>query len=193
VNRAGAVILAAGASRRMGANKLVAMLGGKPVLGWVLEAVAAAGLPPPVVVTDGRSEAVGAVLKSCPHSPAIAPDAAQGMARSIAAGIAAVPHDWQAALICLGDMPLVSSDLLRALAARSHPDAICAPVYAGRRGHPVLWGRNHFAALMALEGDNGARGLMAGFEAVAWHDDSIFGDVDTPEDLARAEERIATR
>ncbi len=184
----GAIVLAAGRSSRMGgANKLLADLDGRPVLGHALDAIAAAGLPPPVVVVGHMADAVRAVIGARPAMIVVADDYASGMSRSLAAGLAAVPAGWRAALIALGDMPRVTAATLAALAAAAaDTDAVVVPVHGGRRGNPVAWGRAHWPRLAALSGDRGARALLdvADVTEVAVDDPGIFADVDTPEALA---------
>lgn len=183
----GAVILAAGRSQRMGSNKLIADIAGKAVVAHVADAIAHAGLPPPIVILGNDPDAVRAALAGRNVRFVTAADHQEGMARSLAAGIAATPADWMAALICLGDMPLLSPDLVRALAAKADAGSILVPTFAGRRGNPVLWGRDHFPRLQLLEGDVGAKALFAEYHAhveeIAWCDNSIAIDVDLPDML----------
>lgn len=185
--KVGAVILAAGRSTRMGENKLVADLGGKPVIGHVVDAVLAAGLSDPVIVLGHDAPMVDAAIGDRAGHRVIASDYALGMSRSLAAGIGAVPEEWQAAILCLGDMPMIPSELLIQLAARAAPDAIIFPIWRGRRGHPVLWGRAYFAELMDLAGDQGARSVADQYTdrvtMIDWADDSVLIDADTPEAL----------
>lgn len=178
----GAIVLAAGLSRRMGSNKLLALLDGKPLVAHVVDAALAADLPV-LVVLGHDPDAIRAALGDRVVDYVLAPDHAQGMGRSIAAGISAI--DWNAAIICLGDMPRISPELLRLLAAEAAPDAILIPSFAGRRGNPVLWGKDHFADLARLQGDRGGRALFdRPLRELPWHDASIFADIDTPEMLA---------
>lgn len=184
----GAIVLAAGRSTRMGGpSKLVADLHGRAVVAHVVAAVAAAGLPPPIVVVGDRAEAVRTALEGHAARIVTAPDYADGLSASLRAGIAAVPADWSAALVLLGDMPRVTPATLRALAAAATGEAtIAVPVWAGRRGNPVLWGRAHFADLSRLTGDIGGKALLAGRAVVeiAAESDGVLIDVDTPAALA---------
>lgn len=192
--RVGCIVLAAGRSTRMGANKLVAEVAGKPVIAHVADAVAAAGLGPPIMVLGQDPEAIRAALAGRDAAFVVAPDHREGLARSLAAGIAAAPEAWRAAIICLGDMPLVTGDLLRAMAAMAGEAAIVAPRFDGRRGNPLLWGRDYFPRLKALGGDAGAKTLLADYpdrvRFLDWDDDSVHIDVDLPDDLARVRARL---
>lgn len=185
----GAVILAAGQSRRMGPrNKLLIEVDGLPIVGHVARAVREAGLPPPVVVTGSSAEQVRKALQGEPARFAHNPNFAEGLSTSIRAGLEAIPESWTGAFICLGDMPEVASATLKALAEAFNPDAgasICTPVHDGKRGNPVLWGREHFARLKALSGDVGAKHLLAELQDQVSEVDTpspgVLLDVDTPE------------
>jgi molybdenum cofactor cytidylyltransferase len=187
----GAVILAAGRSSRMGGeHKLLAEWRGKPLVAHVADAVAAAGLLPPVVVLGARAEEVRAALGGRPATFVEPADYAEGLSRSLRAGIAAVPPAWSGAIICLADMPRVTPALLQALAAA--PGDIALPVWGGKRGNPVRWSRRHFARLMALEGDVGGKAVLADASVlteIAAPDDGVLDDIDTPEALARLRRR----
>ena len=182
----GAIILAAGRSSRMGADhKLLADWRGKPLVAHVADAIAAAGLPAPVVVLGARAAEVRAALGDRPALYVIAEDHADGLSRSLRAGIAAVPAAWSAALVCLGDMPRLEPGVLRALAAAAGDVAM--PVWDGKRGNPVRWSRRHFARLMALEGDVGGKAVLADaidLTEVRAPSDAVLDDIDTPAALA---------
>lgn len=190
----GAVVLAAGRSTRFsGANKLLAALDGKPVLAHVLDALAAAGLPPPVVVLGHMADAVRAAADGRAARYITAPDHAAGLSRSLAAGIGAVPGGWRGALVCLADMPRVTPATYRALADAAVSDAaVAVPMFEGKRGNPVLWGRAWFARLARVSGDSGGdvggRALLGeiggGVTEVAVDDAGILADVDTRAALA---------
>lgn len=187
-----AVVLAAGASRRMGAaDKLLADLNGAPLIRRTVEnALSSRARPVVAVVADAR---VAAALDGLPVRIIFNPDAASGMASSLTAGLAALPADVAGAVVCLGDMPLASGGLIDRLIAAFDPLAgreIVAPTRAGRRGHPVVWGRTFFAAISELSGDVGARNLLSSHAErlvlVETDDDGALFDVDTPQDLEKA-------
>ena len=180
----GALVLAAGLSRRMGAAKLALPVDGVPMLARTLAAVREAGLPA-LLVTGGHEEAVRAVAGDVPHVRAA--DHAEGLAESLKAGLRAAPDAWAGALVVLGDMPFVQAETLRALATTlaAGADAV-VPVQDERRGNPAGFARSVWPSLMVLHGDRGARGLLDGLGAieVAVDDLGIHRDLDRPEDLA---------
>ncbi|MGB3723417.1 MAG: molybdopterin-binding/glycosyltransferase family 2 protein [Pacificimonas sp.] len=181
VRKVGALILAAGRATRMGANKLHEDLAGQPLL---TRTVAAASALPRLVVTGHQAERTRALL---PEGIVTihAEDHADGLSASLGAGIVAIPPDWDAALIMLGDMPLIEPELIAAMTgAAKTQDDIVIPTFEGRRGNPVLWGRRHFPALAALEGDMGGKPVLAAnpkhVREVGAPSASIFMDADTP-------------
>lgn len=170
------------------ANKLLLPVDGVPMVARVADVIAEAGLPI-LVVLGCEAEAVCAALAPPPGQQRVfvhAPDWADGMGASLAAGVRAVPADWRGALVCLGDMPFVPAGLLgRLAAALTGPDSVAVPVSEGRRGNPVAWGRAWFAELAALTGDMGGRGLLARADVTELVADAgIHRDLDTPGDLA---------
>jgi molybdenum cofactor cytidylyltransferase len=191
-----AVILAAGRSTRMGGpNKLLAELGGKTLVRIVTEQALASNAQGVIVVTGHQAEQVEKALQGLKVKFVRNPDFAHGLASSVKAGIAAVSANADGAVICLGDMPLISAHLIDRLIEAFAPDRgnlIAVPVSDGRRGNPVLWSRRFFSELMALDGDIGARHLIAKHsEAVAEVPVEGFGaflDIDTPQALAAAQQ-----
>jgi molybdenum cofactor cytidylyltransferase len=190
-HRIAAVVLAAGRSTRMGgANKLVAEIGGRPLVRIAAEAALASRADPVIVVTGHQRERIEAALKGLPVRLVHNPDFAQGLGTSVRAAIAAVPAEPDGVVVCLGDMPQVDAALIDALIAAFDPEKgalAVMPVIDGRRGNPVLWSRRFFPDLMAIEGDVGARHLIDRYgEAVV--EVPVAGraalvDVDTPEAL----------
>jgi len=186
----GAVLLAAGGARRMGEDKLLAELGGKPMLLHAFDAIADAGLEGPIVAVAPGS-AIARLLAGRAALIEVA-DHRLGMGASLAAAIRAVPPDWSAAIICLGDMPFVRASTLTALVRAGSATGVARPCFAGRPGNPVLWAREHFAALAALRGDEGGRALLGGqaVRLVECDDPGIAIDIDTPQALAAARRRF---
>ncbi|NBC31951.1 MAG: NTP transferase domain-containing protein [Alphaproteobacteria bacterium] len=194
-----ALVLAAGRSRRMGEpNKLLADLGGKPLVAWAVDAALACRADPVIVVTGHQAAAIAAALEARPIRLAEAPDFAAGLSASLRAGLEAVPPEAEGAIILLGDMPRITAGLIERLIAAFDPAAgrtIVAPTFRGRRGHPVLWGRRFFPEMKNLSGDRGARDLLqinsACLETVAVDDDAVLDDVDRHNDLARLRSRLS--
>lgn len=186
-----AVILAAGRSTRMaGENKLLAELGGKPLVRHVAEASLASTARPAIVVTGSRRSEIESALSGLDLAFAHNPDFADGLSTSLRVGIAAVPAGAQGAVILLGDMPLVGAalvDELLATFAASGGAAAVVPIRSGVRGNPVVLARRLFADIARLQGDEGARRLLAGRSDVVEllsEDPAIAIDIDTPEALA---------
>jgi molybdenum cofactor cytidylyltransferase len=190
------IVLAAGLSSRMaGGNKLLMRdVGGWPLVGRVAYAAVRSGAARVVVVTghdaDAVEAAVRAAVPAAPLSFVRAADFTSGMAASLRAGVAAAAA-CHAVVICLGDMPLVTFDVIAGLfAAHAAPGGagIVVPAYCGQRGNPVLWGRRYFEALAGLSGDQGARGLLranaADVAEVAVNNDGILRDFDTAASLS---------
>ncbi len=193
-----AVVLAAGRGTRMGGpNKLLEEVGGVPVVRRVVTAALASRATPVVVVTGHESDRVRQALSGLDVVFASNPRYVEGLSGSLAAGIGAVPDAASGALVLLGDMPLMETSTLDWLLAAFAPEGgrlIVAPVVGGRRGNPVLWSRRFFPALMALEGDIGARHLIAShaeavFEVEVSGEGTLL-DVDTPQALAEARDAL---
>lgn len=196
--RIAAVVLAAGRSTRMGAiNKLIAEIGGKPLVRIAAEQALTSQAAPVIVVTGHEKEKVEAALAGLPVRFAHNPDYAEGLGSSLKAGIAAVPKEADGAIVCLGDMPQVDAGLIDKLIAAFDPEKgalVVVPSIDGRRGNPVLWSRRFFPDLMAVQGDIGARHLIGSYaEAVVevpLKGAAALTDVDTPESLSAVKAEI---
>jgi len=176
-----------------GPNKLLAELEGSKLVRIVTEQALASKASEVIVVTGHQAELVEQALSGLVVRFVRNPDFAGGLASSVKAGIAAVSKEADGAVVCLGDMPMVSSAMLDRLIETFAPDRgnlIVVPVSEGRRGNPVLWSRRFFQELMTLDGDIGARHLIAKHaEAVAEvpvEGDGAFLDIDTPQALEAA-------
>jgi molybdenum cofactor cytidylyltransferase len=146
-----------------------------------------------VVVAGHARSSVEEALTGLELVVAFNPQFASGLASSLRVGLAAMPRDIAGALVLLGDMPEVGAPLIDTLIeACQRKDALAAvPVHEGRRGNPVLLGRGLFEAAMRLEGDEGARRLVAALAPEACvevpaPDFSAVLDIDTPDDLVAA-------
>jgi molybdenum cofactor cytidylyltransferase len=191
--RVAALVLAAGAARRMrGRDKLLEEVGGRPVLRAVAEAARASRADEVVVVLPPGAEARAAAIAGLDVRSVVAPDWAEGMAASLRAGLAEVAARADAVVVLLADMPEVGAGEIDRLIAAYDPEAgreIARAVSdGGTPGHPVLFGRRFFEALAGLQGDQGAREVLreaAEFVAlVPTPGRAALVDLDTPEDWA---------
>jgi molybdenum cofactor cytidylyltransferase len=197
-NRIAAIILAAGRSTRMGGpNKLLAEIGGRPLVRIAAEEALASQAKPVIVVTGHQRDKVEAALQGLDVTIVHNPNFADGLSTSVKTGLAAVPQSVDGAIVCLGDMPQVRSSLIDKLLAAFDPARsalVVIPVIGGLRGNPVVWSRRFFPELMAIEGDVGARNMIARYpEAVAevpFADTAALVDVDTPEALAEVKAEL---
>jgi molybdenum cofactor cytidylyltransferase len=126
-----------------------------------------------------------------------ADDYAAGLSASLKVGIAAVPATATAAIVCLGDMPLVTGRIIDRIIGAHDPDegrGIVVPMHQGKIGNPILWDRRYFPEILALSGDSGARVLLQRhMEQVAEidvNDDAVLRDFDTVESLASLPQRM---
>jgi molybdenum cofactor cytidylyltransferase len=186
--RIAALVLAAGQSRRMGRNKLLLPIDGTPMVARTVDALSASSVTDIVVVTGHQADQVRAALAGRGVAFVHNPDFAAGLSTSLKTGLAALPADPDGALVCLGDMPLVTPAHLDRLIAAFNPvegRLVCVPTYDGKRGNPVLWARRFFAEMRTLSGDAGARVLLERHAdalcEVAMSDAGVLLDVDTPD------------
>ena len=198
----GGLILAGGAGKRAAPyDKLLTRdASGQPMIVRTIAQARASRLDRLVVVLGHDADRIRRVIEpGDTSSPGIelgvahAEDHVEGIAASLRCGIAcAVRENWDAAMVCLGDMPLVSTILIDQLIdtytiATIRPDAVL-PLVGGRRGNPVLWDRRLFPDLLSLAGDTGARSLLSRpttrILSVETDEAGALEDFDTPERLA---------
>nr|WP_208408061.1 molybdopterin-binding/glycosyltransferase family 2 protein [Variibacter gotjawalensis] len=193
-----AIVLAAGRSSRMlGPNKLLAEINGVPLVRRTVEAALQSEVSDVVVVTGHMQKEVKAALKGLKVTFAHNPDFADGLSTSLRTGIAALPADADATVICLADMPQIDGALIDKLFDAFNPAVgalIVVPTVDGRRGNPVVWARRFFGELGALQGDVGARHLIGTYADVVaevpMDGDAVFEDVDTPDAFNIAKARL---
>ena len=198
-----AIVLAAGKSTRMAPwNKLlVADRGGKPMIARVVDNVLSSGARPVIVVTGHRADDIKAALAGRPVTFVASPNYEAGLSESLKSGIAAVPPNARAAIVCLGDMPLVTGRIIDRLLAAHDADEgrlIAVPTHQGALGNPILWDRKFFPDLLAMTGDGGGgrRILREHAELVAEidvNDDAVLRDFDTRESLETLPPRLRPR
>lgn len=184
-----ALVLAAGAGTRFGADKRrVRLAGGETLLAQTCGRALAAGLPVYVALRAGEELPLPSGVEPLPVT-----GAEQGMGATLAAAISALatlPAASRGCLVLLGDMPWIEVTTLRRLAqalGEAGAAGLVAPYRHGRRGHPVGFGRDWFTELQCLRGDRGARGILeretGRVHRVVVDDPGIEADVDTVADL----------
>lgn len=189
-----AIVLAAGAGRRFGGRKLLAPYAGGALVEGALRTAFAAPVSRVTVVTGFNAPEVEAVVRASPQVDArlnlvFAERHSEGMGASLARAAAEVADEAAGVFVFLGDMPRVPVGVLQPLTAALARGLAAAPAFAGRRGHPVLFGPTTLPRLRALAGDEGARSILAwlgeGLQLVPSPDDGVLFDVDEPQQLPR--------
>jgi molybdenum cofactor cytidylyltransferase len=189
--RVAALVLAGGQSRRFGGpNKLLVELDGKPMVAHVVDTLLKTKALSVTVVTGHQAEQVKKALQGRPVAFVHNPRYGEGLSTTLAAGVAALPPEADAAVVCLGDMPRLAAASVDKLIAAFDPvenRSICVPTSGGKRGNPVLWGKRYFAEMRAISGDVGARHLIGEHQdqvaEVEIGDRGVLIDIDTREAL----------
>lgn len=177
------VILAAGASTRLGEPKQLAVLAGETLLDRAVRTVAEAGCAPIVVVLGARADLVGERCSLAAVRVVVNDSWEEGMASSIRVGIESVVGKVEAAILMTCDQPAVSPGHLLRLAARDAHE-ITGSEYGGRRGVPGYFPAVSFPELMRLHGDQGARRMLESAPSITLPDGEL--DIDTSEGLEMA-------
>ncbi len=195
----GAIVLAAGASTRMGQQKLLLPFAGTTVIAHIVRELHAAQVAAVHVVVGYEPDRIRAALSGTRVNIVENPDYTRGMLSSVRTGLASAAASWTAALIALGDQPLIRAPHVAALLAAhaANPERILVPGHEGRRGHPLLLPQRYWAEAAVQHSDTGLRGLLHAhaedLQVVELGTDEVLSDMDTPEDytraLARAEDR----
>jgi molybdenum cofactor cytidylyltransferase len=187
-NMIGAVILAAGESKRMGGKKLILEVKGKPIIQWVVESFK--GIVDDIVVVLGHEpETIIPLLRKLEVRWTINNKYMNGMASSFKEGLEKLKN-CESVFLALGDQPFVDKEfLLKAIDAwRNQKARIVSPVYKGKKGHPVLFDRSLFNEILSLDKQKTIRDIIHAhadelhlIETGKW----AILDMDVPEDLTR--------
>jgi len=196
-----AILLAAGAGRRMGASKALLQLGAELAVRRCLRALAQGGCDEARVVLGAQAEAVRAALPQPPPDVVLNPQPDAGQTGSLKLALARGPGRGAAFLLHTVDHPLLEPEDVRALLAaferRTAGQAIVVPVVGGRRGHPAVFAAELAAELLALGDDEPAHRVVRRDPArvleLPLPNPWLARDLDTPEDLAAAREWLAGR
>ncbi len=197
--RIAALVLSAGRSSRMApANKLLIEIDGVPMARRAVDAALASQAVATIAVIGNDAARVRQAFAGCDIAIVENPDFAAGLSSSLRAGLASLPDDIDGVLVLLGDMPRITAAHLDRLIAAFAPDegrAICIPTHRAKRGNPILWSARFLPDMRALDGDQGARGLIGRHAdqvcEVEMPDDAVLLDVDTPGALAALREKSA--
>jgi molybdenum cofactor cytidylyltransferase len=183
------VLLAAGASSRMGKNKLLLELEGETVLRRAVRTAAAAGLGPVLVVLGHESDRARSELEGLPCQSVMNPRYAEGMNTSLSAGVSALPEGPAAAVLMLADMPFVTAGMVRELVLRWRGEPLVVSLFGEVVAPPILYSRELFPELRALTGEGCGKRVIKQHRAqaaeVRWPE-SALRDLDVPGDLERA-------
>ena len=183
-----AIILAAGESSRMKANKLLLPFHGQPMISVVVAHAIEAGIENILVVTGATRDELLPVISKLPVKHCHNSDYPQGMLSSVQCGLKNTPESMNAAFIFLGDQPEVpaSVPIMLAKAQVESGKGILVPVFSGKRGHPLMIHARFRNEVAALPQDKGLRGLLDRFpdEVLEVEVDTpgILKDIDSPED-----------
>lgn len=195
--RVGVIILAAGASTRMGEPKQLLPITGLPLIIRATEAALGSSAWPVVVVLGAHADKIRPLLASYPVLIAENPAWIEGMASSLRTGIATLQQfsrSVNAAVVALCDQPAFSAQIIEQLihVQRESGRSVVASRYNGRNGAPALFLREHFAALATLTGEAGARDLLnSAPESIATVNlPEMATDLDTPADYVAYQTRI---
>jgi len=193
------ILLAAGSSRRMGAeNKLLLPIYDRlPMIRWIAQTFLDADIDKLIVVTGFQHETISKALLGLDIEFVHNHDHLTGQASSVACGIKSLSEQYDGALIGLADMPFITSDLISRL-IKSHellskPEVrITMPIIEGRRANPVIWGRAFFDDLQDISGDEGGRQILSAYlsavNGVSWDKIEVAEDIDLPEDIKKLSE-----
>ena len=186
-----AVIIAAGSSSRLGQPKQLLVFEGETLVERAIRIARDAGTSRVLVVLGAHRQQIEDRVELSDVEIVVNPDWEEGMASSIRAGTQALDRDsseCSAVLLMTCDQPAVTAEHLRSMLAafERDPDKAVASVYAAKRGIPAIFPREAFADLLALRGDQGARGLLAGAARTVIEVPLAGGevDIDRAEDLS---------
>ncbi len=189
-----AIVLAAGRATRMGGQKLLLSLGGRPLVQWAVDAALGSKASGTVVVVGHEAPRVAEVLAGWPVTVVVNSHYEQGLSTSLQAGVRATGGACDAAIFVLGDQPFVTSAVLDRLIERfaETGKAVVRPLVAGRPANPVLMSAELFPEILGQHGDLGGREIIARHPGeiclVAVDDPRVGMDIDSVEDYEAARE-----
>jgi len=186
-----AIVLAAGLSRRMGAQKVLLPFGGKTVIAHIVDQLLGSRIDKVYMVTGHQAERISGELSDRAVSIVNNPDYESGMLSSVRCGLRALPEQCKGVLVVLGDQPSITSKLIDRMlqSFETIEKRILVPFYNGRRGHPILFSGLYREEILTHYDDVGLRGLLHAhpdevFELTV-SNSSVLSDMDYPQDYQR--------
>ena len=186
-----ALILAAGRSRRMGTQKLLLPLAGKPVIARIVDEVLRSPVAQVFVVTGGDGDRIAEALAGRRVNFVANPDTEGEMLGSVRCGLTALPETCEAVLVVLGDQPAITAEIITLLVQTFHAtgSGIVVPVHRGHRGHPLLLAMRYREEILTHYDHTGLRGLLEAHPGDTREVDvtspGILEDLDVPADYWR--------
>ncbi len=189
-----AVVLAAGKSERMGQNKLLLPLAGKPLLKWVLDVVCRASIDDIVVVTGRDSEIVTNIAANYRVNVVNNSSYRTGQASSISCGVKALNSASRCSFFFMADQPLIDVKLIDYMIASFQQGQILQPVYRNKTGTPVLFDACYYKDLKAIKGDRGGKQVIqrnwSNVRQIDWQNYRHFLDIDDKDDFEMIKQLI---
>jgi molybdenum cofactor cytidylyltransferase len=191
-----AIVLAAGRSRRMGAQKLLLPIGGQPTIARVVDALTCRLIDRIWVVIGLDGPRIQTALAGRDLNFVTNAEAEGDMLSSVRCGLRALPEPWEAGLVVPGDQPTLTSEVVSSLVRtfQAGRGGIAVPTYHGKRGHPTLIARRHLEEMLDQHDAVGLRGLLQAHptDVVEVETDApgVLDDMDRPEDYARIAQRF---
>jgi len=186
-----ALVLAAGESRRMGAPKLLLPFGDKTIIEHIVDNIIQSKADKILVVMGSHREEILSKMADRPVLTVVNHRYREGMLSSILTGFEALPQETSAAIVCLGDQPLIPSSVIDTLIEvyQKTKRGIILPVYQKKRGHPLLIDIKHKQEVLNLSPDIGLRALVHKYpqdvQEAEVDSPHILKDIDRPEDYAK--------
>ena len=189
-----AVLLAAGASIRFGeSNKLLAEINKKPMILYIAEKILLSGVKSLTIITGHDHKIISEMFYNKKIKVFHNSKYLNGHASTLSIAIKSLPEDSKAVMICLSDMPYLTTENYRSLLRRhikkSSQNTISAPFFDGKRGNPVIWSNSYYKKLSQLKGDTGGKSIIDEFERnILYHktaSKNYFLDIDTKKDYEK--------